>query len=93
MPSKNRPVLYDWQESEEKEKMIGKRRYAKRDEVMTTCRCPKCRELHRMKIFWTGRGMPWKYCHDCKLVINSHAIKEASVEIKSLARINALGEL
>ena len=33
---------------------------------MTTCICPKCRGIHRTKIFWTGNGAPRIYCHDCR---------------------------
>lgn len=30
------------------------------------CICPKCGTLHRMKLLWSGRGKPKKYCPPCK---------------------------
>jgi len=35
-------------------------------EKKTECLCPKCGTHHRIKILWTGRGMPRKYCPICK---------------------------
>ncbi len=33
------------------------------------CICPKCARVHKMKMIWTGRGIPRKYCLIClKLV-------------------------
>ena len=30
------------------------------------CICPKCGTAHRMKLLWSGRGKPKKYCPPCK---------------------------
>ncbi len=30
------------------------------------CKCPKCGKTHRVTMFWTGRGVPRKYCPQCK---------------------------
>lgn len=30
------------------------------------CKCPKCGVRHKMNIFWTGRGMPRKFCPSCR---------------------------
>jgi hypothetical protein len=30
------------------------------------CKCPKCGKIHRVTMFWTGRGVPRKYCPQCK---------------------------
>ena len=30
------------------------------------CICPKCGIGHKMKLFWSGRGKPKKYCPPCK---------------------------
>lgn len=30
------------------------------------CKCPKCGRAHRVTMFWTGRGVPRKYCPQCK---------------------------
>lgn len=35
------------------------------------CICPKCGISHILKIFWTGKGTPRKYCHRCREVIGS----------------------
>ena len=35
-------------------------------EKSTECICPKCGTHHRVKLLWTGRGMPRKFCPVCK---------------------------
>jgi Zn ribbon nucleic-acid-binding protein len=30
------------------------------------CICPKCGARHRLKMLWTGRGVPRKFCPICK---------------------------
>jgi hypothetical protein len=35
-------------------------------EKKTECVCPKCGARHRVKLLWTGRGMPRKFCPICK---------------------------
>ena len=30
------------------------------------CVCPKCGKLHRLNFFWSGKGIPRKYCSGCK---------------------------
>ncbi len=45
------------------------------------CRCPRCDKIHYLSFFWTGRGMPRKYCHRCRDVvvhINSQGVYETS---------------
>lgn len=34
------------------------------------CRCPKCGKTHSLKFFWTGNGIPRKYCHRCREAIS-----------------------
>ena len=29
------------------------------------CKCPTCGRLHKIKMEWTGKGMPRKYCDGC----------------------------
>lgn len=43
------------------------------DKQPTECICPKCGEIHVMFLFWTGEGMPKKFCgkHECLLVENT----------------------
>ena len=35
------------------------------------CVCPKCGAIHRMKLVWTGRGKPKKFCPPCKIFVSS----------------------
>lgn len=35
------------------------------------CICPKCGVSHRMKLFWSGRGKPKKYCQPCKSFVST----------------------
>jgi hypothetical protein len=35
------------------------------------CICPKCGTHHKMKLQWTGRGRPKKFCQPCKSFITS----------------------
>jgi hypothetical protein len=37
-----------------------------RDGLTVECICPKCGAVHRMKLLWSGRGKPKKYCPSCK---------------------------
>ena len=46
------------------------------------CRCPRCSSHHRVYMLWTGRGVPRKYCVNCKPLISGYddaAINEASI--------------
>ena len=35
------------------------------------CICPKCGTAHRMKLLWSGRGKPKKYCPPCKNFVST----------------------
>jgi hypothetical protein len=35
------------------------------------CVCPKCGTEHRMKLLWSGRGKPKKYCPPCKSFVST----------------------
>jgi len=35
------------------------------------CTCPKCGTAHRMKMLWSGRGKPKKFCPPCKSYVSS----------------------
>ncbi|WP_319523082.1 hypothetical protein [uncultured Desulfosarcina sp.] len=36
------------------------------------CICPRCRKTYNVYMMWTGRGMPRKYCADCKSIIANY---------------------
>lgn len=40
-------------------------------EKSTECICPKCGTRHRVKLLWTGRGKPRKFCPICKHYSNT----------------------
>jgi hypothetical protein len=37
-----------------------------KESVTVQCVCPKCGTHHKMKLRWTGRGKPKKFCQPCK---------------------------
>ena len=43
----------------------------KRENVTVECTCPKCGTHHQMKLLWTGRGKPKKFCQPCKTFATS----------------------
>ena len=42
-----------------------------RDGLTVECICPKCGISHRMKLLWSGRGIPKKYCQLCKSFVST----------------------
>lgn len=42
-----------------------------RDGITVECVCPKCGSLHRLKLLWSGRGKPKKFCQPCKMLIGA----------------------
>jgi hypothetical protein len=36
------------------------------EKIIVECICPKCEAKHAMNFPWTGRGVPRKYCQQCK---------------------------
>ena len=39
-----------------------------RDGITVECVCPKCGASHRLKLLWSGRGKPKKFCQPCKML-------------------------
>ena len=39
--------------------------------ITVECICPKCGTHHRLKLLWTGRGKPKKFCQPCKTFVTS----------------------
>jgi transposase-like protein len=36
------------------------------DKIKVECICPKCGKKHVMNFPWTGRGIPRKFCPQCR---------------------------
>jgi uncharacterized protein (DUF983 family) len=41
------------------------------ENLTVDCVCPKCGTHHTMKMLWTGRGKPKKFCQACKIFVSS----------------------
>ena len=39
--------------------------------ITVECVCPKCGHMHKMKLLWSGRGKPKKFCPPCKNFVSS----------------------
>jgi hypothetical protein len=37
------------------------------DGFTVECLCPRCGVQHKLKLLWTGRGKPKKFCPPCKI--------------------------
>ena len=57
---------------------IAMSRYPRDLKRMTICKCPKCERSHWAKLFWTGRGTPRVYCHECRFhsIVNEFTYDE-----------------
>lgn len=47
------------------------RRIRMKEPLTVNCVCPKCGSHHRMKLIWTGRGEPKKFCPPCKIFVST----------------------
>ena len=55
----------------EKNEETAVRRIRLKEPLTVNCVCPKCGSNHRMKLIWTGRGKPKKFCPPCKIFVSS----------------------
>lgn len=39
--------------------------------ITIECICPKCGIGHKMKLLWSGRGTPKKFCPSCKSFVST----------------------
>ena len=42
-----------------------------KESLTVNCICPKCGTKHRVKMIWSGRGKPKKFCPPCKIFVSS----------------------
>ena len=63
------PAAVKHKYTEEKNECVALTR--QRDNVTVDCICPKCGTHHKMKLRWTGRGKPKKFCQPCKTFVTS----------------------
>lgn len=54
------------------------------------CICPSCGKMHAMNIHWTGRGVPRKFCPQCRDRAVVHNEEDYPVGGR---RLRAAGEL
>jgi Zn ribbon nucleic-acid-binding protein len=72
---------------------MSRKRYVKSASDITKCICPRCNEIHTMQIFWTGRGMPKKFCPACKDYSNTLVVNDfnrVSLRQKSVMQTEAI---
>lgn len=36
------------------------------------CICPRCKRIIDVCMMWSGRGMPRKYCPECRVIISAY---------------------
>jgi hypothetical protein len=58
-------------------------------EKSTECICPKCGTRHRIKLLWTGRGVPRKFCPVCKHYGNTFADTDPFVVSKGAGTLSS----
>lgn len=61
----------------------------KNGKCFVSCLCPRCNIRHNVYMLWTGRGIPRKYCVNCKPLVSGYddaAIYEASISTPGQSR-------
>ena len=64
MPALNNECYLDEEEFDELNFKLN-------ESLTIECICPKCGTIHRMKLLWSGRGIPKKYCQPCKTFVST----------------------
>jgi len=54
------------------------------EKTITECICPRCGVRHKMNLWWTGWGVPRKFCNACRKSVCIYDVNESfSVNINS----------
>jgi len=51
------------------------------------CICPKCEEIHKCRIFWTGRGIPQVFCSTCRIIADRGHVEPHKVNNKVVKKL------
>ena len=58
-------MLKAWHRTQENQK-----KFTDKGKYFVECICPKCSVRHQYYMMWTGRGVPRKYCGNCKPIVS-----------------------
>jgi len=61
----------------------------KTKEVRTKCICPLCNITHYCYIYWTGKGIPRKFCRACGRFAKTVADRNEALNITKVAKQKA----
>jgi hypothetical protein len=62
----------------------------KRTTRVVECICPNCGCAHKRKIFYTGRGLPRKFCVSCEDLADSIGMEFASPSLSAATRVRSV---
>ena len=65
------PVIRNSNCSEEENDCIHPVQDIHTNGLTVECLCPKCGIAHKVKMLWSGRGKPKKYCPPCKSFVST----------------------
>jgi len=72
---------YNW-EAKSRRRQSDETQAFRTGKRFVTCICPKCAIHHNVYMLWTGRGVPRKYCGNCKPLVSGYdnaVLHEAAV--------------